>query len=271
MFDLTKLGKVEKDAKVTKRTILSSIAKLFDPLGLVSPVIVNAKVLFQEICIENLGWDDELPEDKRAKWESLVSDLNDVGTISLPRCSYDDKAGKVKNCSLHGFTDASKKAYCTMIYLVYETEEEEIVSNLVCAKTRVAPLKELSIPRLELMSARILAKLMNVVLAALNQQVQISTCRFWLDSKTALCWIKNTGQWRQFVQHRVDEILKMTERGNWGHCAGICNPADLGSRGVFAFVLRTVDCGGMDHIGLSWAVSVSVSVSFYYLSILNTI
>lgn len=64
MFDLTKLGKVEKDAKVTKRTILSSIAKLFDPLGLVSPVVVNAKVLFQEICIENLGWDDELPEDK---------------------------------------------------------------------------------------------------------------------------------------------------------------------------------------------------------------
>ena len=166
---------------------------------------------------------------------------------------YDDKAGKVKNCSLHGFADASKKAYCAMIYLVYETEEEEIVSNLVCAKTRVAPLKELSIPRLELMSARILATLMNVVLAALNQQVQISTCRFWLDSKTALYWIKNTGQWRQFVQHRVDEILKMTEKGNWGHCAGICNPADLGSRGAFASAYRTVDCGGMDHIGLSWA------------------
>ena len=167
-----------------------------------------------------------------------LSDLNDVGTISLPRCLYDDKAGKVKNCSLHGFADASKKAYCAMIYLVYETEEEEIVSNLVCAKTRVAPLKELSIPRLELMSARILATLMNVVLAALNQQVQISTCRFWLDSKTALYWIKNTGQWRQFVQHRVDEILKMTEKGNWGHCAGICNPADLGSRGVFASALQ---------------------------------
>ena len=161
------------------------LCKLFDPLGFVSPVIFNAKVLFQQLCIENVGWDDELPEDKRAKWESLVSDLNDVGTISFPRCLYDDQARKVKSCSLHGFADASKKAYCTMIYLLYEAEEE-IFSNLVCAKTRLAPLKELRIPRLELMSARILAAPMNFVLSASKQQVQISTTQKqrFIGSKT---------------------------------------------------------------------------------------
>ena len=194
-FDLTKVCNDEPGTIITKRSILSMIAKLFDPLGLVSPIIVGAKVLFQELCTMKIGWDDELPEQMQNRWKGLIDDLNAVGTISLPRCLYKKDRGQVKNCYLHGFADASKKAYCALVYLVYETEEG-MNSRLVCAKTRVAPLKELSIPRLELMSGRILSTLMKTVYNALTPQVKIDGCKYWLDSKTALFWINNQGEWR---------------------------------------------------------------------------
>ena len=144
-------------------------------------------------------------------FEKHISDLREVNKISLPRCLYDKQADTITSCSLHGFGDASKNAYCAMIYLVCTTETS-IFSKLICTKTRVAPLKELSIPRLELMSACILSKLMATVYKALSTQVKIDECRYWLDSKTALYWINNQGLWKQFVQHRVNEILQLSKR-----------------------------------------------------------
>lgn len=144
-FDLSKLKNLEQNVKATKRNIPSTIAKLFDPLGLISPVVVGLKILFQELCRLNLGWDDEIPEDKKVQWENLVNGLNLVGTISLPRCFYQPDIGEIESCYLHGFVDARTNAYCTIIYLVYETMEG-IFSPLICAKTCVAPLKELTIP-----------------------------------------------------------------------------------------------------------------------------
>ncbi|XP_065063348.1 uncharacterized protein LOC135689914 [Rhopilema esculentum] len=236
-FELTKIESSVPNSPVTKRTILSMISKLFDPLGLVSPIIVSAKVLFQELCTLKLGWDDEVPVEMLNKWNKFVCDLSSVGVISLPRCLYEKSTDKVNKCYLHGFADASKKAYCAMVYLVCETDTG-MHSRLICAKTRVAPLKELSIPRLELMSGRILSTLMETVYNALSPQIRIDGCRYWLDSKTALYWINNQGEWRQFVQHRVNEILKISKKEDWGHCIGVCNPADLGSRGVSATILR---------------------------------
>ncbi|XP_065062455.1 uncharacterized protein LOC135689235, partial [Rhopilema esculentum] len=236
-FELTKIENSVPNSPVTKRTILSMISKLFDPLGLVSPIIVSAKVLFQELCTLKLGWDDEVPVEMLNKWNKFVCDLSSVGVISLPRCLYEKSTDKVNKCYLHGFADASKKAYCAMVYLVCETDTG-MHSRLICAKTRVAPLKELSIPRLELMSGRILSTLVETVYNALSPQIRIDGCRYWLDSKTALYWINNQGEWRQFVQHRVNEILKISKKEDWGHCIGVCNPADLGSRRVSATILR---------------------------------
>ena len=153
-----------------------------------------------------LGWDDEIPTDQRATFEKLVSDMYEVKKLFLPRCLYDKQADKITSCYLHGFGDASKNAYCAMIFLVCEINTG-IFSKLICAKTRVAPLKELTISRLELMSACILSRLMNTVYEALSPQMKIDGCRYWLDSKTALYWINNQGLWKQFVQHRVNDIL----------------------------------------------------------------
>ena len=121
---------------------------------------------------------------------------------------------------------------------MYKTEKG-IFTKLLCAKTRVAPLKSLSVPKLELMSARVLAVLMSNVIEALCSIIKIERVRYWLDSKTALHWVYNNGEWKQWIQFRVAEILKLTEKEQWGQVAGKDNPADIGSRGVTVSYLKT--------------------------------
>ena len=99
---------------------------------------------------------------------------------------------------------------------------------MLTSKTRVAPLKELSIPRLELMAGLILVKLMRTVKNALSSQVQVQQTKFWSDSMTALYWIMNRGEWKQFVRHRVNEILKSSSKSDWRYCPSEENPADFG-------------------------------------------
>ena len=237
-LDLYKVGKEADDSVcATKRGILSTLASLYDPLGLISPVVVTAKILFQELCLEKLGWDDTLPQEKVLVWQTWLEDLRETRTISFPRCVLEDRKGDVFSYQLHGFADASQKAYCAMVYLVCVTEQRTF-TKLLSAKTRVAPLKPLSIPRLELMSARVLATLMDTVKNALSPQIQFDKVKYWLDSKTALFWIYNNGEWKQFVHHRVNEILSLTSKEDWAHVAGTDNPADLGSRGVSATLLK---------------------------------
>ena len=115
-------------------------------------------------------------------------------------------------CSLHGFADAIVKAYCAVIYFVCEFNGGYHIELLI-SKTRIAPMKALTIPKLELMSVRILIKVMDSVRTALKQYVEFIKTRYWLDSKTALCWINNRGEWKQFVRHRVNEILRPSN--NW--------------------------------------------------------
>ena len=195
---------------LTKRHILSVIASIYDPLGLISPVAVSVKILFQELCAEVVDWDSEVEDKKRKRWFDWVKGLETVGQIAVPRCVYGNVSDKSK-CSLHGFADASMKAYCAVIYFVCEVNGK-FHAELLTSKTRVAPMKAQTIPRLELMSARILAQLMDSVKTALGSYVEFTEIRYWLDSKTALCWINNRGEWKQFVRHRVNEILRLTKK-----------------------------------------------------------
>ena len=217
----------------TKRVILSTLATLFDPLGLISPLAVPAKILFQDLCLTKLEWDETIPEDQISRWEEWIQSIRQVKAITTPRSMQKDIKGNIVKTSLHGFGDASGKAYCATIYVVHETSEG-IYSTLVCSKTRIAPLKKLYIPRLELMAAKILTTLMETVINALGPHTKIDEVRYWTDSMTVLYWIQNRGEWKVFVQHRVDEILKLTKKHQWGHVLGLENPADLGSRGVTA-------------------------------------
>ena len=236
-FSLDRILNGGLETKMTKRNLLSAIARLFDPLGLLSPIVLTAKAIFQQLCVDNVGWDDDLSETVLSRLKAWIKQVKGCNHIEIPRCLYAPDTGKVLKCYLHGFGDASQTAYCASIYLVYQTETGWY-SQLICAKTRVAPLKSHGIPRLELLSARILASLMKTVHDAISSQVQIDGIHFWLDSKTALFWILNQGEWKQFVRHRVNEILSNSNKSDWGHCAGQENPADIGSRGASPILLK---------------------------------
>ena len=237
-LDLVHIAERVEGLEPTKRNVLSLLASLFDPLGLISPVTVSMKILFQEICSSRFDWDETLTDDIKRKWAKWVENLSQAREIEVNRCLYEAREECVTECFLHGFGDASKKAYCAMVYFVYRTDDGQAHVRLVASKTRVAPLKELSIPRLELMSARILAQLMNTIRNSLQSQLKIDGVRFWLDSKTALSWIQNKGEWKKFVRHRVNEILSLTNKEEWAYCPTGENPADLGSRGALAFQFK---------------------------------
>ena len=134
----------------TKRRVLSILAAIFDPLGIISPVSVPGKVLFQEICTRKLGWDEPLPQDIAQNWLTWLNALQQASRIEFRRCYYQGIEGDVLSFSLHGFGDASKKAYSAVVYLVVQTTTG-IYTRLLTSKTRIAPLKSLSINRLELM------------------------------------------------------------------------------------------------------------------------
>ena len=224
IFKFEALLKLAEGLEPTRRNLLKVTSSFFEPLGILSPVLVQMKLLFQVLCQEKVAWDTALPESVRRKWIAWLQDLREVQQIIVPRCLYDG-------------IDASERAYCAVVYLVLETSSGNY-RVLLTSKARVAPLTKQSIPRLELLSEVILARLVSSVMEALQSQVQISETYLWLDSKTALCWIKGSKEWKQFVQNRVHEILSLTEAAVWNHCPGIENPADIGSRGVFASKLR---------------------------------
>ncbi|XP_046862618.1 uncharacterized protein LOC124456128 [Xenia sp. Carnegie-2017] len=221
IFDFENLSAKAENTEPTKRNVLSLLACIFDPLGLLSPTIVKAKILFQDICYSGVDWDDTLPKSVKEKWEKWLRDLKEVKSVSIGRYSsgVTDTSGSEskQRYFLHGFGDASKRAYCAVVYLVV-LNGNDVRVKLIASKTRVAPMKELSIPRLELMAARILAHLMSAVRKALESEYNFEGVKYWTDSMTVLYWIVNSGNWKQFVQHRVDEILRLSSKTEWSHC-----------------------------------------------------
>ena len=233
IFDLTEVKNYALALPITRRSLLKLTAKIFDPLGALNPFTIKLKCLFQETTVQRVPWDQELQGEFRARYLELVSQLNSLSSVSFPR--YYFRQGKeVVNVQLHGFSDASELAYASVIFIRVEYQDGEIESRFISSKTHVAPLKQHSIPRLELMGATLLAKHMNSVVSVINipfykAKIEI---HYWVDSLTTLCWIRNVKPWKQFVQNRVDNILKLTDRNQWKFCPGSLNPADIPSRGI---------------------------------------
>lgn len=232
MFDLSELTEFATHLEPTKRNVVSMVGRFYDPIGVLSSVVVSFKVLIQEICESQVDWDQPLEEPQAEKWHGLVAELKQARPISIPRGYFNNVNGQVESCHLCGFCDASKKAYAAVIYLVVQTSTRMYV-QFVVSKTRVAPIRSQTIPRLELLSALLLARLMSTTMDALSSLLKLDPPRYYSDSQVALYWICGHGkQWRPFVQNRVNEILKRTEKESWRHCPGKENPVDLPSRGL---------------------------------------
>ena len=235
-FDPTELVEYALTLPPTKRSVLKLSAKIFDPIGILSPFTINMKCLFQTLCIDNLDWDTELSGKSLSTWNLLLRDLQAIKSIRIPRC-YFTCSKPISNHQIHGFSDASEKAYSAVVYLRTEYQDGTVDINMVALKTRVSPLKRQSIPRLELLGANILARLVNTVLKALSSLIDDPEVFLWTDSYTTLCWIRNHKMWKQYVQRRVTEIRQLTNENHWHFCPGEINAADLPSRGCSATAL----------------------------------
>lgn len=231
-FNFTDLFEYATKLPMTKRSILKVTAKIFDPLGFLSPFTVVMKILFQELCVDKLEWDDELQGDVLRRWKLILKGLKCLEANQIPRCYFEATPIHIQ---VHGFSDASEHAYAAVIYMRSCYQGGRIDVRLVASKTRVSPLVKQSIPRLELLGALLLAQLLN----KFNSSKRNLETICWTDSMTTLSWIRNERMWKQYVQHRVDEIRNLTSKDAWRHCPGSQNPADLPSRGLSGSELTT--------------------------------
>lgn len=172
-FQLSEIITLEKSLPLTKRTFLQVSSKIFDPLGILSPFTIVLKVAFQSFCVEGLDWDEELQNPYRKLWNSFLNDITQLERIRVPRCYFNTSTNPT-NKQFHSFSDASKKTFAAVTYLrsTYPDGHVEI-TRLVAAKTRVAPIKTQTIPRLELLGAVISARLSNSITRSLPNNDEI--------------------------------------------------------------------------------------------------
>ncbi|GJQ79779.1 hypothetical protein Trydic_g19269, partial [Trypoxylus dichotomus] len=227
------LSDVPECKNITKRQILSHISKVFDPLGLLSPFTVRAKILMQDIWKLEINWDESLPLSIETTWLSYVEEMKDLNNITIPRHVFPMQ--QPEYFELHGFSDASEKAYGACVYVRALNKFGDISCNLLCAKSRIAPIKTMTLPRLELSGALLLARLMQRLTRYLSLQFR-KTC-YWTDSSIVLSWLKSPKTFKTFVANRIAEIQELTNIADWHHIGTKENPADLLSRGTTSSTL----------------------------------
>lgn len=212
----------------TKRTVLSDIAKIFDPLGWLSPAIITAKLLIQDLWKGNKNWDEPLIEEHKLVWIKLREGLSKISSLTVPRWLFTTISHSP--IEIHGFSDASQKAYAAVVY-VKTIFEGKIKVTLLSSKTKVAPIKQISLPRLELMAAVMLANLVHHIKSTL--MIPSASFHYWTDSQITLAWIKDEPQKRvAFVSNRIVEIQNLSNVTDWNYVSTKYNPADLGTRGI---------------------------------------
>lgn len=241
--------KIPSTQLITKRIVLSTISQCFDPLGLVNPVIVKGKILMQTLWCKKLSWDEEiLDESVLTHWNKFLSGLSLVKNLNISRYLFTQNS--IQKVELHGFADASLLAYGACIYMRTLYTDSTVSSHLISAKSRVAPIKTVSLPKLELCGMLLLAKLAKSISSIFKNNVQIDSIHLWTDSQIALQWCRNhPSKFNVFVANRVSQIQTLTSTSSWHHVKSADNPADLLSRGLFT--QETLDSGFWFH-GPKW-------------------
>lgn len=217
-----------KQVAITKRTILSDIAQIFDPLGLLSPCIIIAKILLQNLWSYKLTWDESIPLELHSKWQEFRLQLINLNQLQIPRRVVCQNPAIIE---IHGFSDSSLDAYGASVYIRSISHNDNIEVSLLCSKSKVAPLKVVTIPRLELCGALVLAHLAHKVTKSIK--LHVDKIYLWSDSTVVLSWIQTSPNLLQtFVANRVSQIQAMSDPKSWHYVRSQDNPADLLSRGV---------------------------------------
>lgn len=222
---------------LTKRVILADLNKIFDPLGFLAPVLIKGKIFLQQIWAEKMDWDNPLPTAMQTKWSTFYHSLEQLKELGISRKVIPSLS---KDIEVHGFCDASEEAYGACVYVRSRDGSGRWSSRLLCSKTRVAPLKGTTIPRLELNGALLLAELVNKV--SESWDVQVKDCQLWTDSIVVLSWLNSQRiRLKSYVLNRITQITELTEINQWHHVRTLENPADIISRGISAEELLEAD------------------------------
>ena len=213
---------------LTKREFLKKTATLFDPLGLLAPYTVRARIFLQEMWTSGVDWDEDVPVDIANKAWSWFQELEGLPEIRIPRCLRLDL--DIQSIELHSFVDASELAYGAAVYQRTEYENGAVSCRLIPAKLHVAPLPAISIPRLELMAAVLGLNLTMSITSSLD--IPIKEVTFWSESLNVLYWVRGSSRkFKPFVSNRVGEIQSNTNPEQWRYLPTLDNPADMTTRG----------------------------------------
>lgn len=189
--------------------MLQTSARIFDLIGFLTPFTIRVKYLFQQLWERGIGWVDQLPPDLAEGWNQWCSELPQLHLVAFPRWYHIEIQPDMQSVQLHIYGDASEKTYSAVAFTKGRNRDGEIIISFAASKSRVAPLKKLTSPRLELTGALIGSRLGNNLLKSLNMEK--NQIKLWTDSMITLHWIRSTAQsWKPFVQDRVTEMQSLT-------------------------------------------------------------
>ena len=189
--------------------------------------------MFQKLWLAGIKWDDPLPHELCKNWLSLRQDLMSLEKVKIGRWLQTEPNSTLE---IHGFSDASEVAYSAVVYARTINRSGQIKVNLISSKTKVAPTKQISLPRLELCGALLLAKLMAKISKCMDDEVRLYS---WCDSTIVLAWLKaQPNRWKTFVANRVSSVQTLIPQSKWHHISFGDNPADCASRGILPSQLK---------------------------------
>ncbi|XP_062538081.1 uncharacterized protein LOC134206395 [Armigeres subalbatus] len=213
----------------TKREILRTLMTIYDPVGLIDHYLVLLKILLQEVWRTGNDWDDPIPENLFERWRTWIRLLLELEKLRISIC-YRQVVLLIEEAAvdMHVFVDASESVMSAVVFLRF-TKGDQLECSLVAAKTRVAPMKYTSIPRLELQAAVLRCRLAANVTR--NLTMNISKRTYWTDSRNVLCWLRaDHKRYSAFVGSRISEILESTDIHDWRWVPTRSNVADDGTR-----------------------------------------
>ena len=220
-----------KDTPLTRRGILSTVCSIFDPVGFVAPFVLEGKKILQQLCKTGSKWDDPVPEQLEVRWRKWRKDVVRLGEFQVRRCLKPDEFGEVIKTELHHFSDACSNGYGQCSYLRMTNSQGDIHCAFVMGKSRVAPLKQVTIPRLELTAAVVSAKIGKYLVDTLKYSRVHQY--FWVDSKIVLGYVSNEAKrFNTYVANRIQQIRDLSSPESWFYVPSQDNPGDDASRGL---------------------------------------
>jgi len=238
--DLIGLDVGSPDRAHTRRGMLSVVGSMYDPIGLTAPVLLSGRLILQDMARLQLGWDVEAPPALQKRWDSWTRGLQELSKVSVERCYTPLGFGAVVKREVHHFCDASSHGYGTVAYLRVVSDSGQVHVSFLFGKSRLAPIKSVSIPRLELTAATLSVRINSLILRAL--QIPIDSIVYWTDSTTVLRYIYNERtRFHVFVANRLTVIHDGSSPNQWRHISSGSNPADVASRGLDGAALTSED------------------------------